>query len=218
MADQLNKIPISSAMVWVWPEWMPKQEHMGVCMQAIERHLQCGGTLDCFPAPLEKAREEHWEQMRLVCLELVQMLTGPKRGFDARVIDHYGPLAESVPKFHPALSLGVSPRKGEDRLHGWQIMVFLEQLRDAASNTLRLPKFTLKPRKPKDDKRKDAKRPHPNDDAEPTAKKKKLPKRPDVMYLRDPKKKREEQAPKMKQKGRGPYKSHQEMTRSRSGV
>ncbi|VDP32659.1 unnamed protein product [Heligmosomoides polygyrus] len=97
-------------------------------------------------------------------------------------------------------------------------MVFLEQLRDAASNTLRLPKFTLKPRKPKDDKDKDAKRPHSNDDAEPTAKKKKLPKRPDVMYLRDPKKKREEQAPKMKQKGRGPYKSHQEMTRSRSGV
>ncbi|VDO18628.1 unnamed protein product [Heligmosomoides polygyrus] len=51
IADQLNKIPISSAIVWVWPEWMPKQEHMGVCLQAMERHLQCEGTLDCFPAP-----------------------------------------------------------------------------------------------------------------------------------------------------------------------
>ncbi|VDO73359.1 unnamed protein product [Heligmosomoides polygyrus] len=89
----------------------------------------------------------------------------------------------SVPKFHPALSLGVSPRNGEDRLHGWQVMVFLEQLRDAASNTLRLLKFTLKPRKPKDDKDKDAKRPHSNDDAEPTAKKKKLPKRPDGEHM-----------------------------------
>ncbi|VDO93780.1 unnamed protein product [Heligmosomoides polygyrus] len=212
MADQLNKIPISSAIVWVWPEWMPKQEHMGVCLQTIERHLQCGGTLDCFPAPLKKAREEHWDQKRLVCLEVIQMLIGPKRGFDARVIDHYGSLAESILKFHPALSLGVSPRKGDGRLHGWQVHVFLEQLREAASNTLRLPNFKLKPRKPKDVKNNDAKPAHATKDAEPAAKKK-PPKRPSVMYVRDSKKKREEQASNMKQKGRGPYKSHQELTR-----
>ncbi|VDP58689.1 unnamed protein product [Heligmosomoides polygyrus] len=173
---------------------MARKEQISEFYKSYRKTPPVWGDSGLLPGTTGKAREEHWEQMRLVCLELVQTLTGPKRGFDARVIDHYGPLAESVPKFHPALSLGVSPRKGEDWLHGWQIMVFLEQLRDAASNTLRLPKFTLKPRKPKDDNDKDAKGPHYNDDAEPTAKKKKLPKRPDVMYLRNPKKKREEQA------------------------
>ncbi|VDP44504.1 unnamed protein product [Heligmosomoides polygyrus] len=33
MADQLNKIPISSAMVWAWSAWMPKQNTWEcVCM------------------------------------------------------------------------------------------------------------------------------------------------------------------------------------------
>ncbi|RCN38150.1 hypothetical protein ANCCAN_15920 [Ancylostoma caninum] len=40
---------------------------------------------------------------------------------------------------------------------------------------------------------------------EPEKKKRKIPKRPELMYLRDPKKKKEEQAPNMKQRGRGPY-------------
>ncbi|VDN25308.1 unnamed protein product [Cylicostephanus goldi] len=51
MADQLNKIPISAAMLWVWPEKMPRSDQMRRSMQAVERHLQCGGTLDCFPPP-----------------------------------------------------------------------------------------------------------------------------------------------------------------------
>ncbi|VDO90546.1 unnamed protein product [Heligmosomoides polygyrus] len=145
--------------------------------------------------------------MRLVFLNVVQTLTGPKRGFDARIIDHYGSLAESVPKFHAALSLGVSPRKGDARLHGWQVHMFLEQLREAASNTFRLPNFKMKPKKPKNDKDKDAKPAYSTFDAEAAAKKK-PPKRPSVMYLRDAKKKREEPASNMKQKCCGPYKSH----------
>ncbi|VDP06090.1 unnamed protein product [Heligmosomoides polygyrus] len=156
--------------------------------------------------------------MRLVCLELVQMLTGPKRGFDARVIDHYGPLAESA-EIPPCAEFGCessqrrrsAPRLANNGVPGAAPRRCLEHPTAAEVHT---EAEEAEGR----DKDKDAKRPHSNDDAEPTAKMKKLPKRPDVMYLRDPKKKREEQAPKMKQKGRGPYKSHQEMTRSRSGV
>ncbi|VDP58941.1 unnamed protein product [Heligmosomoides polygyrus] len=206
MADQLDKLPISAAVVWVWPETTPSSPHMRTCLQAIERHLQCGGTLDCFPAPFEKLRQDLWEQMRRVCVEVVHMLTGPKRGFDARVIDHYGPCAEDIPKLHPALSLGLSPRKADHCFHGWQVQVFLEQLRDAASNTLRLPRFKLKERKPKEAPNKattSATAKDNHDDDEPAAKKRKLPKRPEVMYLRDPKAKRAEHAPYMKQRGRG---------------
>lgn len=43
------------------------------------------------------------------------------------------------------------------------------------------------------------------DEGEPERKKRKLPKRPELMYLRDPKKKKEQQAPHMKQRGRGPH-------------
>ncbi|CAJ0606898.1 unnamed protein product [Cylicocyclus nassatus] len=106
MADQLNKIPISAAMLWVWPEKMPRSDQMRRSMQAVERHLQCGGTLDCFPPPFEKARKDEWEELRKVCVEVVRMLTGPARGFDAKVIDHYGPLEDAVPKLHPATCLG----------------------------------------------------------------------------------------------------------------
>ncbi|CAJ0595591.1 unnamed protein product [Cylicocyclus nassatus] len=86
MADQLNKIPISAAMLWVWPEKMPRSDQMRRSMQAVERHLQCGGTLDCFPPPFEKARKEEWEELRKVCVEVVRMLTGPARGFDAKQV------------------------------------------------------------------------------------------------------------------------------------
>uniref|UniRef100_A0A183GJ37 TAFII55_N domain-containing protein n=1 Tax=Heligmosomoides polygyrus TaxID=6339 RepID=A0A183GJ37_HELPZ len=137
MADQLDKLPISAAV-------------------AIERHLQCGGTLDCFPAPFEKLRQDLWEQMCRV------------------------------------------PRKADQCFHGWQVQVFLEQLRDAASNTLRLPRFKLKERKPKEAPNKattSATATGNHDDDEPAAKKRKLPKRPEVMYLRDPKAKRAEHAP-----------------------
>ncbi|CAJ0597047.1 unnamed protein product [Cylicocyclus nassatus] len=80
MADQLNKIPISAAMLWVWPEKMPRSDQMRRSMQAVERHLQCGGTLDCFPPPFEKMRRDEWEELRKVCIEVVRMLTGPARG------------------------------------------------------------------------------------------------------------------------------------------
>ncbi|EYB84337.1 hypothetical protein Y032_0318g2346 [Ancylostoma ceylanicum] len=65
MADQLNKIAISAAIVWVWPHRMPRSDQMRRCMQAIERHLQCGRTLDCFPAPFEKYSKDEWDDLRL---------------------------------------------------------------------------------------------------------------------------------------------------------
>ncbi|VDO75471.1 unnamed protein product [Heligmosomoides polygyrus] len=188
MADQLDKLAISAAVVWVWST--PSSPNMRTCLQAIERHLQCGDTLDCFPALFEKLRQDLWEQMRRVCVEVVQVLTGPKRGFDARVIDHYGPCAEDIPKLHPALTLGLSPRKADQCFHGWQVQVFLEQWRDAVSNTLRLPRFKLKERRPKEAPNKattSATAKDNHDDDEPAAKKRKLPKRPEVMYLRVPK-------------------------------
>ncbi|RCN42221.1 integrase core domain protein [Ancylostoma caninum] len=203
MADQLNKIAISASIRWVWPNRMPRSDQMRRCMQAIERHLQCGGTLDCFPAPFEKCSKDEWDDLRRVCIGAVRMLTGPARGFDARVMDHYGSLVDSVPILHPALSLGISPRKGGDRFQRWQVLVFLEQLREAASNTLRLPKFKLKPRKKPENLASSQGRKRARN--EPEKKKRKIPKRPELMYLRDPKKKKEEQAPNMKQRGRGPY-------------
>ncbi|KAL6743020.1 hypothetical protein Aduo_016107 [Ancylostoma duodenale] len=47
----------------------------------------------------------------------------------------------------PVVNLGVSLRQDGDRFHGWQILVLLEQLREAPSNTLGLPKSKLRPRK-----------------------------------------------------------------------
>ncbi|KAL6723608.1 hypothetical protein Aduo_018592 [Ancylostoma duodenale] len=106
----------------------------------MERHLHCSGTLDCSPALFERCNKDDWDDLRRVCIETVPMLPGPARGFDAPVVDHYGPLAAS-------------------------------------------PYFELGNKKPlRNSKRK----------------KRKIPKRPALMYLRDPKKKKEEQAPHMK--------------------
>ncbi|VDO71041.1 unnamed protein product [Heligmosomoides polygyrus] len=78
--------------------------------------------------------------MRLVCQVVVKMLTKPKQGFCAKVIDHYGSLAGSVPKF-------------------------------LVKVTIDCTNFKLKPRKPKDDKDKDAKPAYSTSDVEPAAKK-----------------------------------------------
>ncbi|VDN25307.1 unnamed protein product [Cylicostephanus goldi] len=102
------------------------------------------------------------------------MLTGPARGFDAEVIDHYGPLDDAVPKLHPATCLG--------------------QLREAASNTLRLPTFCLR------EKRKKAATEPPGTEGEPDAKRRKM-RKPELMYTRDPRMQRRQQAPHMKQGG-----------------
>ncbi|VDO18529.1 unnamed protein product [Heligmosomoides polygyrus] len=224
MADQLDKLAISAAVVRVWPESTPSSPNMRTCLQAIERHLQCGGTLDCFPAPFEELRQDLWEQMRRVCVEVVHMLTGPKRGFDARVIHHYGPCAEDILKLHPALSLGLSPRKADHCFHGWQVQVFLEQLRDAASNTLRLPRFKLKERRPKEAPNKattsaTVKENHDGD--EPTPKKRKLPKRPEVMYLRREINTDYDLAPELDRKKRaawGAFKSVEEVVKETKNV
>ncbi|VDO69501.1 unnamed protein product [Heligmosomoides polygyrus] len=187
----------------VWPESTPNSPNMRTCLQEKEAptvwwYAGLFPGAICFPPGSRGADAS--------CVEVVQMLTGPKRGFDARVVDHYGPCAEDVRKLHPALSLGLSSRKADHCFHGWQVQVFLEQLRDAASNALRLPRFKLKERKPKGAPNKATTSATANDnhdDDEPAAKKRKLLKRPEVMYLRDSKPKRADHTPYVKQRGLG---------------
>ncbi|KIH50757.1 hypothetical protein ANCDUO_19161 [Ancylostoma duodenale] len=199
MADQLNKLPISSSIVWVWPNNMPTSRDMILVQQAVERHLQCGGTLDLIPPPFENSREKDWRRIAEVCREMAQFLTGPARGFDARIIDYYSTIRDEVPIKHPAISLGVCPRKGEDRFIAWQIVVFLKQLAETVSGSLILPEFTLKQRTPKEPRSKD----EPSTSrGMPAAEKKELKRKPEVFYLKDVKKKRHEFDHLMKQTGR----------------
>lgn len=108
MADQLNKLSITAVTVWVWTDVTYNLVNFHLCLQeacVVRRHL---GLLS--------STEGHWDQMRRVYIEVMQMLTDAQRGFNARVIYHYGPLVDDVLKLHPAVSLGVSPRKGEDAI------------------------------------------------------------------------------------------------------
>lgn len=57
---QFNKLSITAAMVLVWPEVTPTSVNMRQFLQVIESHLQCGGALDCFLAPFERALQAHW--------------------------------------------------------------------------------------------------------------------------------------------------------------
>ncbi|EYC28494.1 hypothetical protein Y032_0007g3255 [Ancylostoma ceylanicum] len=199
MADQLNKLPISSSIVWVWPNTMPTSRDMILVQQAVERHLQCGGTMELIPPPFEISREKDWRRIAEVCREMAQFLTGPARGFDARIIDYYSTIQDEVPIKHPAVSLGVCPREGEDRFLGWQIVVFLKQLAEIVSGSLILPAFTQKQRTPKEHRSKD----EPSTSREkPAAEKKELKRKPEVFYLKDVKKKRQEFDHVMKQTGR----------------
>ncbi|VDP08899.1 unnamed protein product [Heligmosomoides polygyrus] len=175
LADQLQKQCISSAFVWVWPNVMQSTQHMLLVQQAVERHLQCGGTMELFPPPFE--------------------LSGKRNG------DTSGStIGDDVPIKHPAISLGVCPRKGEDRLMAWQCQIFLNQLAHTASSILMLPTFELAQRKPVKQPQSD----RPSTTANvPAAEKQKTKRRGfDAFYVKDAKKKRLEQAHLMKQTGR----------------
>ncbi|VDO87151.1 unnamed protein product [Heligmosomoides polygyrus] len=168
LADQLQKQCISSAFVWVWPNEMQSTQHMLLVQQAVEGHLQCGGTME------------------------FQGFRGQNRGLHNTVEDE-------VPIKHLAISLGVCPRKGEDRLMAWQCQIFLNQPAHTASGILVLPTFELKQRKP-------AKQPHPDHPSTsadvPAAEKQKKRQRFDGYYLKDVKKKLQEIAHVMKQTSR----------------
>ncbi|VDP09061.1 unnamed protein product [Heligmosomoides polygyrus] len=56
LACQLNQCPITAAIVLVWLDVMPSSHHISHLMCALERHLQCGGTLDEYPPPYEEKR------------------------------------------------------------------------------------------------------------------------------------------------------------------
>ncbi|EYB93773.1 hypothetical protein Y032_0179g744 [Ancylostoma ceylanicum] len=196
-AAQLNERPISAAIVLVWPGSMQSTVHLNRTMHALERHLQCGGTLDMYPPPYEEGRRGTWHEIRKLCAEVVEVLTGPARGFDARVVDSYGTIGEMVALGHPATSLGTSPRRGDYKYHPWQVAVYLNQLRKFAMNTLSLPHFFVKKRDKRDEEQGDDK-----DEAEKPPKKKTKMSRPDVMYLRDAKTERKKQSHLIKQKGK----------------
>ncbi|KAK5986471.1 hypothetical protein GCK32_004350 [Trichostrongylus colubriformis] len=197
LADQLQKQSISSALVWVWPHEVPSTQHMLLVQHAIERHLQCGGTMELFPPPFQLNRESEWRLIGTICKKMAEFLSGPSRGFDARIVDFYSPIGEELPIKHSAISLGINPRKGEDRLKGWQCKVFLNQIADVASNVIVLPSFKTKatPRHTEDTVAKEA---------TAAEKRKKKPQGFQAYYLKDvrQKKKRQEIAPKMKQTSR----------------
>ncbi|KAK5976011.1 hypothetical protein GCK32_002825 [Trichostrongylus colubriformis] len=199
LASQLNEQTISAAIVLVWPDSMPSTLHLNHVMHALERHLQCGGTLDMYPPPYEERRSEVWHSVKKVCAEVAEVLTGPARGFDARVVDAYGTIDETVPLGHPATSLGVSPRRGDDKFHPWQVAVYLNQVRKFAMNTLSLPIFFAVKKKKDVANVKEAL--HHSTEDQPPKKKAKMMK-PQVMYLRDAKTERRRYAHAMKQKGR----------------
>uniref|UniRef100_A0A7I5E5W1 CCHC-type domain-containing protein n=1 Tax=Haemonchus contortus TaxID=6289 RepID=A0A7I5E5W1_HAECO len=123
--------------------------------------------------------------------EVVEELTGPARGFDARVVDAYGTIDMTVPLEHPASSLEISPRRDDDRFHSRQRAVFLKQVRKFAMRTLSQPIFFPAKRNKRDDAAK------PKD--EPLERKPKIVK-PHVMYVRDAKAERNRHAHLMKQK------------------
>lgn len=112
----------------------------------------------------------------------------------------YSTIGDDVPIKHPAISLGVCPRKGEDRLMAWQCQIFLNQLAHTASSILMLPTFELAQRKPVKQPQSD----RPSTTANvPAAEKQKTKRRGfDAFYVKDAKKKRLEQAHLMKQTGR----------------
>ncbi|KAK6052068.1 hypothetical protein COOONC_10428 [Cooperia oncophora] len=67
LAEQLQKQSISSAFIWIWliPE-VPNTQHMLLVQHAVERHLQCGGTMELFPPPFELSREDDWRHIGTV--------------------------------------------------------------------------------------------------------------------------------------------------------
>ncbi|VDO82136.1 unnamed protein product [Heligmosomoides polygyrus] len=58
LAYQLQQQCISSAFVWVRPNEVQSTQRMLLVQQAVERHLQCGGTVDLFPTSFELSREK----------------------------------------------------------------------------------------------------------------------------------------------------------------
>ncbi|KAK5976613.1 hypothetical protein GCK32_009201 [Trichostrongylus colubriformis] len=195
LADQLQEQSISSALVWVWPHEVPSTQHMLLVQHAIERHLQCGGTMELFSPPFELNRESEWRLIGTICKKMAEFSSGPARGFDARVVDFYRPIREELLIKHPAINLEINSRKGEDRLKGWQCKVFLNQIADVASNVILLPSFETEatPRHTEDTTAKEA-----------TAikKRRKKPQGFQAYYIKDVKQKRQEIAPKMKQTNR----------------
>nr|CDJ89028.1 unnamed protein product [Haemonchus contortus] len=197
LADQLQKQSISSAFVWIWPNEVPNTQHMLLVQHAVERHLQCGGTMELFPPPFEMNRESEWRLIGTVCKKMAEFLSGPARGFEARIVDFYSTIGEEIPIKHPAISLGIQPRKGEDRLMPWQCKIFLNQIADIASNVLVLPQFELKSSQRNVNVNNTA-----NKDATAVEKEKRKHQGFQAYYVKDVKQKRHEVAHKMKQTNR----------------
>ncbi|EYC42775.1 hypothetical protein Y032_0519g2839 [Ancylostoma ceylanicum] len=110
----------------------------------------------------------------------------------------------------PAASLGVCPRQDGNQFREWEVLVDLEQLCEApnamfeevhAETENKSRECYNFPAADKFSGRMD----DPKDDGRPERKKPMISRRSELMYLRDPKKKKKEQALHMKQLGCGPH-------------
>ncbi|VDO64871.1 unnamed protein product [Heligmosomoides polygyrus] len=180
LACQLNQCPITAAIVLVWPDVMPSSHHISHLMRALERHLQCGGTLDMYPPPYEERRSEAWHEIKESSRRTIK---------------------NTVPLGNPCTSLGTSPRNGDCKFHPWQVAVFLNQVRKFAMSTITLPIFFPKKRTEREEDNADTGSTRRQSTPPPNPKKKK-PTKPQVMYLRDAKRERDRYAPHMKQHGK----------------
>ncbi|KHJ95639.1 hypothetical protein OESDEN_04412 [Oesophagostomum dentatum] len=168
MANQLDEQRISGAIVWVWPNALPNSDQIDHVVVALRKHLQYGGVLELVPPPFELSREENWSS-----------------------------IGKKIDLKHAGISLGICPRKGEDRFLAWQVVVFLQQVAHTVSRSITLPPFSLA-RKPS--KEKPCEKPSTSKEV-PAAQEKDRKRKRDVFYIKDVKQKRKKYEHLMKQTG-----------------
>ncbi|VDL69049.1 unnamed protein product [Nippostrongylus brasiliensis] len=141
LAQKMIAMPITTSVIIVWPESTPESRQMRQVLIALERHLQCGGTMAFFPSPYHDDNAKEWAHMGRICAEFVKYMTAPERAFDAIVRDHYSDVLEQAPYSHPAMCLGTRPRKGNALLSADQVVLFLKKLRVTVSDLIRIDEF-----------------------------------------------------------------------------
>lgn len=143
------------------PKKSPRQHNETICFR-IEvglpqadplRHphtCDCGISSTKTQTALLSLRDRR-EEEELMAIESGHLtILEPARGIEVKVTDSYETINDSVPLGHPAKCIGTSPRRGDAKVHSWQIAVFLSQVRNFAMSTLPLPIFsaTIRPREP----------------------------------------------------------------------
>lgn len=144
-----------------------------------------------YTPPYEERRSETWHETDEVCAEVVRVLTGPARGFDARVVDAYGTIKNTVPLgHHVAVSV---PAKEMATANSTPAGCSVLESGAEVCDDHHYATHILPEKRTKRDKND-----HTTDDADATSctrrpstpppnPKKKKPTKPQVMYLRDTK-------------------------------